>query len=414
MRINIYLLMLSICAAIVLSSVAHSKSPEPRFELLHLWSTSIERDALLTLSSPMRASGVKWVEQSITDNFLGVTIELAERIAVNDPPTGTFWIGGADLKQMITDNIFRSITNTIADVDFSVLLRPEVYQVVKYQDGITALPLGIHIQNHAVYNKAIYHSLGLTLPKNWREFLSSAEKIKSAGYIPLSMSDQRWQIRFLFSSVLVEFLTFDQFKFFLGLDKDTDFGALREPLIEALRIFGQLRQFANSGHADMPWYETINLLLSGYAASSFLGDFSSPFFANDDRFVCEIAPGNRYLLWSFDAIALVKQVSIADQLGQDAFIKVATNPEHIANYIQKKGGIPVVESLQDNMLNSCSQRGIAIWKQTPHKIRLNFEVWQHALNAMSSVAQHYWRDPSISVETSADSMISAFKYFYHR
>ncbi len=56
---------------------------------------------------------------------------------------------------------------------------------------IFSMPFGA-ITVAVVYNKNIFNDVGIQEPKTWSEFLSNNDKIKEAGYIPLSFTGKVW------------------------------------------------------------------------------------------------------------------------------------------------------------------------------------------------------------------------------
>ena len=180
-----------VCTLVSLPKI--SKADSPRFELLHLWLTQAEDKALETIRAPLIEQGVDWSEHKVADNFYGVKAELSKRLSLGIPPSGAFWLGGPDFRELIDEKTLRLIPNKIGDKKFSQELIPEVFQVLSHNEGITALPVGIHLQNYIIYNKKIMDKLNLSIPQNWKEFIAMGPIVKQAGYDLLSMSDQHWQ-----------------------------------------------------------------------------------------------------------------------------------------------------------------------------------------------------------------------------
>jgi raffinose/stachyose/melibiose transport system substrate-binding protein len=60
-------------------------------------------------------------------------------------------------------------------------------QPTDFKEKTYAVPFGA-ISVACVYNKNIYDKVGITPPKTWDEFISNCDKLKAAGYIPLSFN----------------------------------------------------------------------------------------------------------------------------------------------------------------------------------------------------------------------------------
>lgn len=384
------------------SAFAEPTEAHARFELLHLWLTDAERHALAALSDPVKAAGVHWEEHPYQSSFLGLKTEYAERIALRLPPTGTHWIAGDELKAMIDGGVFRLIYDRPGRPSFKSILLPEVYDVVRHRDGITALPVGIHLQNHMAYNSAIFDKLGLSPPKTWDELLNSARALKEAGYIGLTMSDQRWQLRFLFSSILTGLLPPDEFVGLLRSVEVTD--EQRSKIVQAFKILDALRPYVNKDNRDLAWVKATNYLIRGEAAMAILADFASTLYAGDHHIRCRLPPQNTYLVWAFDAIALTRTDNPAEIAGQNEFIDAASSVENLGSYVGRKGGIPVYRWSKLEGINSCSRQSVAEWTNATHKIHVGSD-WSLSLNIIASIVQKFWRSGSITPEDAAEDLV---------
>ncbi len=368
---------------------------------MHLWLTPGEANALAVLSDAVKRQGVAWSEHQHPTSFLGLKADYAERLALGNPPTGTHWIASDELRELVDAGVFRLISDAPGKPGFEELLLPEVYEVVSHKGGISALPVGIHLQNHMAYNAKVFRELGLTRPESWEALLTILPRIAQAGYIPVTMSDQRWQLRFLFSAILAAKLTADEFILLVDGSSDTSF--LRPKLIDSLTILDGLRPYVNPDHSDLNFGAAVDQLLDERAVISFLSDFTSPAFANDGRMMCASPPGNTYVMWAFDAIALSSTDDPAQLAGQAVMIDVASSKEILQDYVARKGGVPVHvwESLDG--INPCSVESVRRWENAEVKIHIG-PAWTQSLNIISSVVREYWRHGG-SPEQAADEII---------
>ena len=390
------------------TSAAEPANPKPHFELLHLWLTDAEESALAAISDPAKAAGVVWEEHRYQSSFLGLKTEYAERLALKLAPTGTHWIGGSEMKNMVDAGVFRFIRDRPGRASFASLLLPEVYDIVRYRDGISALPLGIHIQNHFAYNSEIFASLGLAPPKTWDELIKTAKIITDAGYIGLAVSDQRWQLRFLFSSILTGLLPAGEYARLLNGREVSD--EQRKSLVRAFQILQELRPYVNKDNRDLGWVDATKKLMSGQAAMAILADFSSTLFARDTKIKCQLPPQNTYVVWAFDAIALTRTDDPADVAGQNIVIDIASTPQNLANYVGRKGGVPVFKWKDTDLINPCSKQSVAEWTRAREKIHVG-SAWSLSLNIIANVVQKFWRTETLEPEQVTEELVSALRLF---
>ncbi|MDE2579862.1 MAG: carbohydrate ABC transporter substrate-binding protein [Hyphomicrobiales bacterium] len=405
------LILFAIALAGLVAPGAHAQDAappreKPQFELLHLWLTPQEADALAALSDPVKAAGVQWSEHRYTASFLGLKTEYAERLALHEPPTGAHWIGGAELKRAVEAGVFRLIADRPGRPQFRSIYLPEVYDIVSYEGGVTALPVGIHLQNHFAYNAEMFAAAHVAPPETWDELIEAAKKLKAAGHVPLVMSDQRWQLRFLFSSILTAVMSADDFTALLQERIGTP--AERTALVKAFRILDALRPYVNADNRDLAWSDATGHLMRGEAAMQILADFASTLYANDPKIKCQLPPQNNYVVWAFDAIALTRTRKPAEIAGQNIFIDAASSVENLHRYVARKGGVPVYRWTTFDGINACSQQSMRAWSNARRKVHIGTE-WTLSLNIIASFVQKFWRDPAMTPDTAAAKLVDVLQ-----
>lgn len=391
--------------AIFFLLTAEARAAEtPKFELLHLWLHETEVNAAAAIKDEMVARGVEWTESASRARFGGIRTEYANRLALGIPPTGVLWIGdAASAHSLVQDGVFRWIDPAEVNVDFKRLLIPEIYQELENMGGLSLLPLGIHLHNHVLYNKRILNELGVDEPRSWPEFFEMAELAKARGYYAISMSDQRFQIRFLMNSVMSGEISRDDLERMEALQKLGD--EWRAPLKRIFANFIRLRNYANPDTADLSWWDATNHVVDGRAVAVFLGDFTSPLIKTPEDMSCTLGPGADYTLWSFDALALSKTDEPEEVAGQDILMDVVSNPEVMEKYIRRKGGIPAYRNVDVSKLAPCSQQSVKYWSETPGKLLLASVDWGTAIGVVATVAENLWHAyPAMSVDEAVDAV----------
>ncbi|WP_040616486.1 hypothetical protein [Roseibium sp. TrichSKD4] len=389
--------------------LAKSDEAPPKFELLHLWATPEEGHALRAFSNPTKEKGVDWSEHAVETNFLGVRRAYAERLALFAPPSAVFWIGGNEAVSALVDQgTFRKIPLEVGGHDFSEILRTEILDVVRYDESHFALlPVGIHLQNHILYNDGLLELFAQEPPKTWEQFLSLAEMVHAKGYYGISVSDQRWQIRFLIGSIMAEFFSADQFQTLISGDSQSP--QIKENLGLSFKVLKRLRYVANPDFKDLYWDTAVDHVVQGRALANVLGDFSSPLLPPSGGVTCEMPPGNTYVLWSLDTIALTNAVGVRHTAGQNIFIETVAIPEHIQTYIIRKGGVPAYKNVDSSLLHPCSKQSTEHWDKASDKFLLSSREWTQTMDAIAAVGQIIWRDPSHSINDAVEEALHSLK-----
>lgn len=387
-----------VCAALTSMFPTSSRANEhakPEFELMHLWLTPVEAPALMIVREATRKAGLTWNEHRVEGNFYGVTLALAERVALGLPPTAVFWIGSIDPNLISRSALFRKIPKSSAGSDFPSSLRPEIRELVETNNGYTTLPLVIHLQNVAVANSAAFASIGARVPTTWSEFIEMAPRLASTNIAPIAVSEQRWLLRFLFMSIFAEGLTKSQFAELLTGQVD------REQFIEHARrtisTFRALKQYANTDSHNISWSDAVRRVIDGRAAITITGDFAAPALRDQQHVICMLAPGNRFVMWSFDVLAFPISKSEKQSEAQDIAFRALSTRDTLQAFGLKKGGIPVVRDIDPTLFDQCSQRSLKNWQQS-ERVPLTYDHWRLQLNSMASLAQHVWQDDTLRPE----------------
>lgn len=380
---------------------ARADDTVPRFEFLHMWVTKEEAHALRAFSDPVKAHGVNWTENQVSTNFLGVRDLFAFRLALGTPPSGLLWLGGDQPSPLFDLHMLRPIPNQVGERSFSDGLIPEVYNEVRSGDSILLLPVGIHLQNRMLYNHEVLARLNLPMPKTWQDLLNIAPTLGQNGVHVIALSDQRWQLRFLIASIMSEQFSYDEMREFLaGPDSADNFKAQLQRSIE---IFLALRPYASPTSRDQNWTGVVEHIIVGDSFAAFLGDFVAPLLVHDPAVRCTAAPGNDYVIWSFDTIALVAGDDPAVIAGQQQLIETVIDPQHQQEYILRKGGVPAYHGLDTSLMDPCSLASMQSWERTNTKILLSASQWTHTLDMIASILQPAWRDPDTNpADTTAD------------
>ncbi|WP_147273296.1 extracellular solute-binding protein [Paracoccus lutimaris] len=411
-RLLIAVLFYALAGSALLSARVRADEVRPRFELLHLWATGEEAYALRALSEPVRASGVDWSESRVSTNFIGVREQFAERLALGVPPSGLFWLGGNQAEDLFEQKLFRLFPNRVGNRAFSDELIPEIYQRVREGDSTRLLPLGIHLQNRMLYNADVLRRLGLAMPESWQELLNMAPALRKNGVHAVVFSDQRWQMRFFITSIMAEQFTFEEMGEFLA---GTGSARKYEPqLRRSTEIFLALRPYASPLSRDLNWANVVEHVASGDSFAAFLGDFVAPMLRRNPAVHCSAAPGNDYVIWSFDAIALVTTEDPEVIAGQNRLIETVITPEVRQEYILRKGGIPAYRGSDARQMDACSQASMESWKMADTKMLLTASQWLQTLDIAASILRPAWWDPDADAAPITADLITAIDLMNQR
>lgn len=338
----------------------------PVVELTHWWVSDGELAALAEIERGIQQRGGAF-EPSRLENFDTHRKNIIERINLNLRPAATHWLGGSELLYLSQVDILTPIPEKVADQRPGDFLFDEVIQQISVDNTPAALPVGIHLWNTAYYNAHIFRELGLTPPQTFEELLQHAEKIKAAGYVPLAIGSDAWQLQFLLETSLMRLggkQGFDQV-----YNENGDIAAARSLLINAFESVLKLKPYTSARHANQKWHQNTLQVANGSAAMQFIGDFAKGEFLvagkqPDKDFFCDYLPGTQdFFYYGVDVFALL---DIADPeliAGQTLLAETVLDPKIQAEYIRWKGGLPVRKDVPIASLDSCAKRKYADWRK---------------------------------------------------
>lgn len=107
------------------------------------------------------------------------------RLAANDMPDMLSYNSGS-LFQVL--NLEKNFVDLSGEAFSDRILESFKTTVSTGGDAFYGIPIQPIATGGIVYNKEIYASLGLNVPRTWSEFMKNCEKIKAAGIVPVIMS----------------------------------------------------------------------------------------------------------------------------------------------------------------------------------------------------------------------------------
>ncbi|MFE9204313.1 ABC transporter substrate-binding protein [Micromonospora sp. NPDC007230] len=193
------------------------------------------------------------------------------------------------------------------------------------------------------YNKALFDAKGWQVPTTWPEFLDLAEKIKSAGVVPVALGNKdSWPATFWFQYAEMRMHGSGVMSGFGAGDKNATFGPEAKDaagVLQTLAQKGYLPKGANgmsdaeanilflNGKAAMVLNGTWQIGMSAEAPAGFeLGYFPFPTFA--------AGKGNQSDVLAGVAASFAVSEKAKDKEAALAFLRHITSPEVMTKYVQ--------------------------------------------------------------------------------
>ena len=398
---------MKILVALMITIVPISASA---LELTSWWATAGEQSALHQLTSAYEQNGGQ-IEVVYSDTFAEHRNYFRSRVSSGQAPEVSQWILGPELFEMVDTGLIRALPDSLANHSINDIYYPQVIDAMSKDGQLWAIPVGIHVHNSAFYNRSIYESLSLELPKNWSEWLSQAKVIADAGHTPIAMSTNVWQQRYIVQSLVLDLG---------GIDAYRDFYS-RKPAEQTRAVIDQVAKTyleilsVSPPVVDAQWTEVVASVQQGKAAMLILGDYvQSEFMAlgaqSGKDYICTLTPGqSTTLVYGIDAFIFAETNQTQKAKEQDALIEVMVQPDVKTKYIHYKGGLPPEVSISPSMADDCARQKLEIWNRSDVNLVLSGSGSIGIRTSAIDNAIHKFISSQSNADTFADELWSAMQ-----
>ncbi|MEM8952011.1 MAG: ABC transporter substrate-binding protein [Pseudomonadota bacterium] len=404
---------LAFCGILLASAPIRAKTPA--FEVMHWWNSASEAAAINEIRRAFEARGHRWIDRSMP-SYTSMRAAAMDQISAGFPPAAMQWLAGPDLNDL-SDLQLIMPTEPLAQQDgWHERMYPFVADLAGHHGEFVALPVSIHAENWAYFSRSVYDTAGLPVPSSWRQLIEQAPAILDAGFIPLAVGGGSWQLRILFSSIVLGTAGREAFETLLLPDAKRDLEA--PEMREAFDIFLALRAFVDVDHIDRSWHDATALVVSGQAAVQFMGDWAKgEFVAAGQRpeidYVCQLAPGtgDAYVtIVDFFLLGMQEDPALAE--AQTAFARTVVSPEVQTAFARHKGSIPVLRdvSARNADLDECSREAMATLRKPGAFLASanHFDNGSHVAKVNAAI-RTIWMDPSMNAERAAAYLNDAIR-----
>jgi len=249
---------------------------------------------------------------------------LKTRMLGGNPPDSFQVHAGKELSDTyVITGLMEPLTGLLEEWGILDKFPEDILSICSYEGEVYSIPVNVHRGNVIFANNAILEEAGVEeIPLDWDGFFAAMDKIKEAGYIPLSLGDKnKWTATHLFEDILAATLGPDGYN---GLwDGSVSFDDPK--VVEAVEIFGRLMDYVNEDHAAGTWQDATLMVKDGKAAMNVMGDWAEGYLKTlgwtpGEEFSWSVVPGN-------DGIFMV----VSDTFGMP---KSAPNPENAEKWLK--------------------------------------------------------------------------------
>ena len=401
-------------AAVLALHAGAARAEGKRAEVFHWWTSGGESAAVKELARIFDDRGGTWV-----DTAIGGSGNVARPIGINrilggDPPAAMQLNTGTQMNELADGGFLRPLDDLAKAQGWQAALPPVFWTAIQHDGHVWAAPINDHGINWIWYSKPVFAKSGITAePRSWDELFADLDKVRAAGFIPVAVGGQPWQLSEIFNDVMLGAGGRDLYR---RVWKDQDPAAVKSAAFKQVaEIFARLRDYQDPGSPNRDWNLATALVLQDKAGIQFMGDWAKGEFVAagkvaDKDYGCILGPGQQNFMVSGDVFIFPK---LKDQATSDAQALLATvvmSKDGQIAFNGRKGSLPVRLDVNTDLLDACAQKGLAVLKVPENQIA-NPDILapQDFGQSASDIIAQYWTTPSMTAEAFADRWVDLIR-----
>jgi glucose/mannose transport system substrate-binding protein len=331
-------------------------------EVLHWWTSGGEAAALNVLKGNLEKQGIKWNDMPVAGGGGEAAMTAVRaRVTSGNPPTAVQMLG-FDITDWGKQGVVADLNAVAAKEGWDKTVPAALQKFSKYNGKWIAAPVNVHSTNWVWANKEVLAKVGVTSePKNWDEFIATAEKVQKAGLIGIAHGGQPWQEATIFDGVVLATGGMDYYrKAFIDLDQKAINSATTERVFQRM---SQIRKLVDKDFSGRDWNVASGMVISGKAGFQIMGDWAKGEFINAKKvpgkdFLCFRMPGTQGMV-SFNSDQFVLFKVGADKSGAQAKLASAImEPGFQSAFNVVKGSAPARTDVPDTAFDACGKKAM--------------------------------------------------------
>lgn len=378
--------------------------------IYHSWSAPPEIAALNVLKSGLEAKGHAWSDIAIPHDT-GSNVNLMSLITGGQPPNVFMESNPGVYRDIAGMGLGFPLTQWFNEQGIVEKLPAAVAASISVDGEIVKVPQALHIDGMVYYNMEVAEAAGVD-PAAWTSvdaMFADFQKIRDAGYAPLAVGSQPFQVGYLTHALVAAIAGPDIYKKLYG--EEVDPTALDDPAFA--KTLETLRLFANEAGPEAqnrPWNETTNEVITGKALMQIHGDWMKGEWLGAGKvagtdFGCIEIPGAQAVVVTVDAWGLLGGTAEDVKTAELDFAAEVLDPAGQAKFAAAKGSTPVRLDAPAESLDACSTEVLRILDDPSQQVQNPHNTadadWQ---DSIWNVVFNFWSDPDMSVEDAIAQM----------
>jgi glucose/mannose transport system substrate-binding protein len=366
------------------------------------WSADAEIGALNVIRKAFQAEGGTWNDITIAHDT-GASIPLINMLTGGNPPDVFIENNVTLRRQLLQQGLLYDLTPLYNASGVDKYIATGVKAAMTVDGKILSIPLGVQIVGSLFYNLKVAKQAGVD-PKSWKsidDMFADFPKIRKAGFIPLALGAQKWQLEYLLGALLAQ-VSGSTYDGIIGLNPTR--AAIDTPeLRQALAIYRRMQQEADPGSANRNWNDTTALVISGKALMQYHGDWMKGEFVAAKKklgvdYDAMFLPGADGLVVTVDEETFLKPNNEIKKNTMDLLASIMLRKDITEKFSAIKGASPIRLDATANA-DKYTQLVLKVLgnPKIGHPVR-NITMDPDYAGAFADAADAFWNTPSMTAD----------------
>ena len=378
--------------------------------IYHNWSSGPEVAALNVLKADFEAKGNTWTDIAIPHDT-GSNVSLINLITGGNPPNVFLESSPGVYRDLMQLGMDRPLTQFMEDNGILKHYPSSVVASIKVDGEVYKVPTGIHIDGMLYYSKEVAEKAGVD-PEAWtslEDMFADFDKISAAGFIPIAIGGQQWQVGYLTHALAAAVGGAEFFNNIYGPEPSLD-AVSSDDMRNLLDWLRRFQQAADEGSINREWNLTTNLVITGQALMQIHGDWMKGEFTAAGQtagvdFGCEQIPGAKAVPVTVDSWGVLGGQPADIDAAELDFVATVADPQVQADFAAQKGSTPTRLDAPQDALDACSMAVLSYLEDPDHQVQNPHSMvdadWQ---SSIWDVVFNFWSDPEMSVDDAIAEM----------
>ncbi len=376
-----------------------------KMEVTHWWTSGGEAAAVSVFADAVNAAGHEWVDGAIAGGGNARPIILS-RIAGGDPMAATQLNTGRDAEDLVQAGLMTDLTDLAEAEGWADFIRPsKLLDSCTYEGRIYCVPVNIHSFQWMWLNRDVYAQSGVDVPSNWDEFAAAAPALRDAGFTPLAVGGEAWQISGMSGVFQVALGGLDLYRA-INVDKSAEAAASPE-MTRVFEAIADARGMVDDGYVGRAWNDATAMVITGKAGAQIMGDWAQGEFGVAGQTAgveYDCLPGlgvYPVLDTGGDAFYFPKPNKNVDAMtaAQLEMASLLVSKQVQVDFNLAKGSLPIRGDIDLEAANGCMKKGLEILANPENVLPSSEQTFSgDTQGQMEDLWVSFFNDPSISVE----------------